>query len=123
MTPSVAVDLDQPLVADPEMVGDLVQHDPPDLLVQQRRVVTVCALERAAVDRDLVGKRCAVVVAPARQRDALVEPEQALPRRRFVLDHELEVRDPRSQLDGERVQRRLDHRLETVVHPHERSPG
>jgi hypothetical protein len=29
---SVAVDLDQPLVADAEVMGDLVQHDVPNLV-------------------------------------------------------------------------------------------
>ena len=30
-TTSVAIELDQPLVADPEVVRDLVEHDVPDL--------------------------------------------------------------------------------------------
>jgi hypothetical protein len=30
-TPSVAIELDQPLVADPEVMRDLVEHDVPDL--------------------------------------------------------------------------------------------
>jgi hypothetical protein len=30
-TTSVAIELDQPLVADPEVMRDLVEHDVPDL--------------------------------------------------------------------------------------------
>src|SRR5207253_2072336 len=48
----VPVDLDQPLVADPEMVCDLVQHDSPHLAAERLRVGPVEALERPAVDGD-----------------------------------------------------------------------
>src|SRR4051812_27645349 len=51
---SVAVDLDQPLIADPEVMRDLVQHDVPDLAAQDLRVPSVQPFERPAVDRDLV---------------------------------------------------------------------
>ena len=46
---SVAVDLDQAFVADAEMMGDLVQHDPPHLAAKGFRIVPVQALERAGV--------------------------------------------------------------------------
>jgi hypothetical protein len=45
--PLVPVDLDEPLVADPEVVRDLVQHDALDLAREQVGVVAVEAFERA----------------------------------------------------------------------------
>ena len=51
---SVAVELDEALVADPEVVGDLVQDDAFHLALEPRRVAAVEPLERAAEDRDLV---------------------------------------------------------------------
>src|SRR3954451_13536154 len=86
---SVAVDFHQPLVADPEVVRDLVQHDPPHLAPQDLRVTAGEPLERTAVDRDLVGERAGVVGAAPRQRHALVEPEQRPSGRRLVLDYQL----------------------------------
>src|SRR3954453_11699035 len=50
----VAAHLLETLVADAKMVGDLVKHDVSDLAAQSLRIGTVEALERAAVDRDLV---------------------------------------------------------------------
>ena len=76
---SVAVELDQPLVADPEVVRDLVQHDAADLPLQQLGVVAVEPLERPAVDRDLVRRRTGVLARAGGERDPFVEPEQRLP--------------------------------------------
>ena len=50
----VATHLFEALVTDPEMVGNLVDHHVPDLAAQRLRIGAVEALERAAVDRDLV---------------------------------------------------------------------
>ena len=50
----VAAEVEQALVADAEMVGDLVPHDVLDLVAQQNRIGTVEPLERPAVDLDLV---------------------------------------------------------------------
>jgi hypothetical protein len=50
----VATHLFEALVADPEMVGNLVEYDVPDLAAKRLRIGTVEALERASVDRDLV---------------------------------------------------------------------
>ncbi len=105
------------------MVGDLVQHDSLDLLLQQRPVVPVQPLERAAEDRDLVGQSRAVVDASARQGDPLVETEEPAPRRRLLFHDELEVGDLTAQAGWQRVEGRCDHRLEFVVHPGEGSPG
>src|SRR5713226_2963490 len=124
---SVAVDLDQTLVADAEVVRDLVQHDMPDLPAEQLSVVSVETFERAAVDRDLVRERAAVVAAPAGKRHTLVEAEQRLPRRRLVFDHDLDVRDPVAKLGWQRAERVLDQPLEVgrrvlriaVLHPRE----
>src|SRR6266566_1303729 len=101
---SVAIDLDQALVADPEVVGDLVQHDAPHLPAKHLLVLSVEALQRAAVDRDLVRERAGVEAAAPRQRDALVEAEQRLAARRFGLDDDLDVRHLRSQLRRQGVE-------------------
>src|SRR5206468_11035987 len=87
----VPVDLDEPLVADAEMMRDLVEHDASDLPAQQLGIVAVESPERAAVDRDLVRERTAVAGAPSGQGHALIEAEQRLTLRRFVLDDDLDV--------------------------------
>ena len=108
----VAVDLDQPLVTDAEVVCNLVQHNVPDLPAEQFRVVSVEALERATVDRDLVREHPAVVTAPSRERHAPVETEQSLPWRRLVFNHDLDVRDLFAKIGWQRVERVLDQALE-----------
>jgi hypothetical protein len=65
------------LVADPEVVRDLVQHDAPDHPPEQLRLLVVSPLERPAVARDLVGQS-RVRARPGGQRHALVEAEQRL---------------------------------------------
>jgi hypothetical protein len=67
--PLVTIDLDQTLVADSEVVCDLVEHDAPHLLAKDLRVVSVDAYERAAEDRDLVGEYAGVVAAASGERD------------------------------------------------------
>ena len=52
-TTLVPVDLDEPLVADAEVVGNLVKDDASDLPAQQLGIVAVEPPEWAAVDRDL----------------------------------------------------------------------
>src|SRR6185312_2968259 len=81
---SVAVDVDQALIADPEVVRHLVEDDPPDLFLQSPSVVSVEASEWAAVDAERVRQPTAVVATPSRQRPALIEPEQRLPAGRLV---------------------------------------
>ena len=70
------LELVEPRVGDPEMVGDLVidgvGHGGHEALLRPVR-----ADERAPEDRDLAGDRCALC-GPARPRDALVEPVQAV---------------------------------------------
>src|SRR5437867_13257648 len=88
----VAIELDEALVADAEVVRDLVQHHAPDLTAQALAVVAVVPLERAAVDRDLVRRDSRVAARPAGEGNALVEAEQRLPVRRLVLDDDLDVR-------------------------------
>src|SRR6476646_3344818 len=88
----VAVDLDQALVADPKMVGDLVQHDTPHLPAQSLLVSPVQALQRSPVDGDLVREHAAVKAGALGQRDALVEAEQRLAAWWLVLDDDLHVR-------------------------------
>src|SRR6185436_1392292 len=50
---SPVAELLQPLLVDPEVVGQLVEHGDPDLPLELLRVVSEVLLERSAVDRDL----------------------------------------------------------------------
>ena len=74
--------------------------------------MAVEAFERAAVDRDLVRERSAVVAGPPRERDALVQAEQRLSRRRLVFQHDLDVGDPAAKLRRERIESVLDQLFE-----------
>jgi hypothetical protein len=94
------------------VVRDFVEHDVNDIAAQQLGIVSVEALERATVDRDLVRQRAGVIDPAPRERDALVEAEQRLPRRRLVLDDDLDVRDLFAQVVRQRVERVLDQALE-----------
>jgi hypothetical protein len=87
------------------VVRDLVEYDVSDVAVQQLGIVAVEALERATVDRDLVGQHAGVVDAAPRERDASVEAEQWLPWRRLVLDDELDVGDLLAEVGRQRVER------------------
>jgi uncharacterized protein (DUF1800 family) len=60
---SVTIDFDQTLVADSEVMRDLVQDDASHLAAKQLRVVSVETHERTTVDRDLVRQHPAVVTA------------------------------------------------------------
>src|SRR5262245_30543763 len=60
---SVTVDFDQTLVADSEVMRDLVEDDASHLTAKQLRVLSAEPPERAAVDRDLVRQHSAVVTA------------------------------------------------------------
>jgi hypothetical protein len=86
------------------VVSDLVQDDVPDPVAKHVGVVPVQALERPAVDRDLVWQHARVTTVSSRERDPLVETQQWLSARRLVLDHDLDVRDPIAKLVGERVE-------------------
>jgi len=108
----VAAELLETLVADSEMVSDLVQHYPPDLAPQALPIGAVQALERPAVDRDLVRQDTAVTAAPSRQRNALIQPEQRLPGRRLPFDDDRDVRDDVSKVARKRGHCVLDLPLE-----------
>src|SRR5204863_2097058 len=82
--PSVAVELDEAFVADPEVVRDLVEYDATDLPHEQLVVAAVEPLQRPAVDRDPVRRDGGVAARAPCQRHALVEPEQGKPGRRLV---------------------------------------
>ena len=83
----VGVDLEQPLVADPEVVGHLVGDRVANRGAQAVLVTTGFAPQRAREQRDLVGQHAGVVVPSRRQRDALVQAEQVpLAGGRFVVD-------------------------------------
>jgi hypothetical protein len=94
------------------VVRDFVEYDVSDIAAQQLGIVSVEALERAAVDRDLVRQRAGVIDPAPRERDALVEPEQRLPRRRLLFDDDLDVGDLFAQVGRQRVERVLDQALE-----------
>ena len=113
----ITIELDEALVADAEMVRDLVEHDAADLLAQPVAVGAVEADERIAVDRDLVGRDARVLAASLRQRHALVEPEERRAGCRLVLDDNRDVRHRLEQLGRQAVDRILDSLLEIdVVH-------
>src|SRR5437879_1524746 len=65
--------LGQPLIADPEVVRDLVPHSLADGCSQ---VFAAVSHQRPAVDRDHVRQHATVARAALRLRDALVQPEQ-----------------------------------------------
>ena len=71
----IAVELDEPLVADAEVMRDLGQHHALDLALQALGILAVETFERAAVDRDLVRRNAAVIAASARQRHTLIQTE------------------------------------------------
>jgi len=111
---SVAVDLDQSFVADPEVVRELVQDDPAYLAPQPFGIEAAETQERPAVDRDLVRQHRAVLAAAPRERDALIEAEQRPARGRLVLDDDLDVGDLPAELARKRVERVLDELVERV---------
>src|SRR5438093_12556994 len=83
------------------MVSHFVEDHAPDLAAQTFPIGAVEALERRAVDRDLVRQDAAVTASPSRQRNALVEPEQRLARRRLRFDDDRDIRDDLSKLARE----------------------
>ncbi len=85
------MELSQSRVADAEVVCDLMENDAPNLPAQAGGIATVEALERSAVDRDLVGRDSGVRASAPRVRDALVEAEKRHAGRRLVLDDELDI--------------------------------
>ena len=110
----VTLELAQPVVVDPEVVGDLVKERLLDRLREMGRR-PARPDERSLEERDLA-RRGRVVGAPARPRHALVQPVQPvgpdareLGGRRLVLDND---RD-RAELIAERVRERLDRPLMT----------
>lgn len=97
----------EPLVADAEVVTDLVQDGDPDLLQQvvPRRAV---AGERAAEDVDVVRQVAQPVARVAGgEGDTDIQPEQAgdATGRRLVLDRDRDVLQPVEQLLRDQVQR------------------
>jgi hypothetical protein len=108
----VAAELLETLVADSEMVSHFVEDDAPDLALQTLPVGAVEALERPAVDRDLVRLDSAVSASPSRQRNALLQPELRLPGRRLFFDDDRDIGDDISKFARERGDRLLDLLLE-----------
>jgi hypothetical protein len=104
--------LPEPAVVDAEMVGDLVDDGPPDLVGDLLLGAADCA-DGLAVDGDAVGQHTGVLRRAAGQRDALVKPEQA-GRARAVLDRHRHIVHQPAEVFGQLVQRRGDHFLETA---------
>src|SRR5438445_6225163 len=75
------------------------------------------ALERAAIDGDLVRGHEDVASVTTRERDALVKTEQVLIRRRLILDHDLNVRHHVAEMSRDRLERTLDELLEVTLLP------
>jgi hypothetical protein len=111
---SVPVELDQPLVADSEVMRELVQDDAANLAAQAFGIRAVEAHERRTVDRDLVRQDAAVVTATPRERYALIEAEQRLSGGRLFLDDDVDVRDLSAELLRKRIERVLDEPVERV---------
>ena len=83
------------------MVSNFVEDHAPDLAAQTFPIGAVEALERSAVDRDLVRQDAAVTASPSRQRNALVKPEQWLARWRLHFDDDRDIGDDISELSRE----------------------
>jgi hypothetical protein len=75
---SVTVKLDQALVADTEVVGDFMEHNPSYFAAKRLRLMSVESDERTAENRDLVRQDRAVIAAAPSERDALIEAKQRL---------------------------------------------
>ena len=112
---SVTIELDQPLVADPEVMRDLVEHDVSDLAAQTIGVAGSESRDRPAEDADLVGKHSAVRAAPSRQRCAAVQAKQRLPVGRLVLDEDLDVAHRRTVIGQRGAQRVVSRLFERVI--------
>jgi len=83
------------------VVSNLVEHNSPDLAAQTLPIGAVEALERSAVDRDLVRQGAGVPASPSCQRNALIEPEQRLAGRRLSFDDDRDIGDDVSKLARE----------------------
>ena len=108
---SAVAELVEPVVVDPEVVGDLVHHrDPhlPDQLLRRR----AHREQRPAEDRDPV-RQARVVRRALGERDPLVEPQQVgLLGRWLVLDQDDDVVHLRGDLLGDLVEGLLHQGLE-----------
>src|SRR6201987_3322780 len=112
---SVTIELDQPLVADPEVMRDLVEHDVSDLAAQTIGVAGSESRDRPAEDADLVGKHSAVRAAPSRQRYTVVQAEQRPPAGRLVLDDDLNVAHRRTEIGRQGAQRVINRLFERIA--------
>jgi hypothetical protein len=72
---SVAVNLDQAFVADPEVVGNLMEDDPAHLAEKLLGLVRAEPHKWAAVDRDLVWQYPCVMAAASGERHTLIKTE------------------------------------------------
>src|ERR1700756_3293990 len=93
---------------------NLVQHHAPDLATQAF-TVAVEALERSAIDRDLVGQDTRVAASPPRQRNPLIETKERLARWRFFLDDDRDIRDVVAETLRKRRQCILDLSFEILL--------
>src|SRR5271156_3785664 len=112
---SVAIELDQPLVTDPEVMRDLVEHDVSDLAAQTIGVAGSESRDRPAEDADLVRKHSAVRAGPSRQRYTAVQAEQRPPAGRLVLDDDLNVAHRRTEIGRQGAQRVVNRLFERIV--------
>ena len=109
---SVAVELDETLVADAEVVRDLMHDDVADGRDERLGISRETAFERAAEDRDLVRRHGGIPARAARQRHALVEAEEREAGRRLVVDDDGDIRHRSSQVVRQRLERSLHGQFE-----------
>ena len=92
--PSPVPELVEPVLVDPEVVGQLVEDGDPDLMLELRRVVPELVLEREPVDRDL----------RRHVRRLLEQPEEVGLLWVLVLDDDRDVLEPARQVGWQRVE-------------------
>src|SRR5207248_10892220 len=89
---SVPVDLTEPVVGDPEVMGEFVDDGMSNDLSQPVGAAARFAFDIRAKQRDAIGQHAGVPHASLRQGDALVQSEQAgLTAGRGVVDEDVDV--------------------------------
>ncbi len=101
---SVGIEFPQPVIADPEVVRDLVSHGAGHLCADAILIVSGDRHDRGSVERDRVGQDVAVPMTALRERDPVIQAQEVpLIRRREILDEDLDVRHRVEDPGGETV--------------------
>jgi len=119
-TTSVAIELDQPLVADPECA---ISWSTTWLTSRRGRSASPAASRVIGPPKMLIlpGTHCAVGAAASRQRYAAVQPEQRLPIGGLVLDDDLDVAHRRTQIGRQGAQRVVNRLVERIIETRRRT--